>query len=198
MSLIRCLNDSGIEQFRAWLAECRAGSLAPAPKSILDDPASSIRFDVERQIAPPELFVDRLSFGQHLNTLLPWAQFGSFADHCGLWTWLALYFADQLCPLAGNRRNVGADDRYILSPDYKRSYRHLVRTPWLLVGLHGPDARVVLAGKMHQHGEAAEQLLSRQQLVTNSAFFGTLCRLYPPLRKLEIESASIATTKLPV
>jgi hypothetical protein len=85
-----------------------------------------------------------------------------------LWDWLSLCLIEQLCPPdeAGQRRP-GQIDRYLLQLENHRTrYRHLVRTAWSLVRVHDNAARFMLAGPLHVHGEAAEQLGAYQDVIT--------------------------------
>ena len=106
------------------------------------------------------------------------------ADHSrdrdvGLWSWLALCMFDHICPAKKDgTRTVGATYRYIQSTEYKNHHRHLVRTPCLMYHIHGKHARSLIAGKLTQHGEAAEAIASRQHLFSNRPLFAALDRLY--------------------
>ena len=176
--IVRKLNSNGIEQFRAWISAARAGADAAPPFEALTDPATSDPLPAEIEVDPGHSFDRRLEFGEYLVEQLSRYGNSDIDTDSGLWTWISLAFIEQLCPIRDGRRKVRSDDFYVLSADYNRRYRHLARTPWMLTCLHGKDARVVLSGEVHQHGEASEQFLSRQQLFTNRSFFAALNQLY--------------------
>jgi hypothetical protein len=96
------------------------------------------------------------------------ADVAQFQVDAGLWDWLSLCLIDQICPPdETGRRKAGQIDRYLLQLDNHRTrYRHLVRTAWSLVRVHDSAARFMLAGPLHVHGEAAEQLGAYQDVIT--------------------------------
>lgn len=178
--IVRKFNSTGIERFREWLSLSRAGVDAPPPLELLTDAAASEPLPHHLELDVSRSFPTRLEFGEYLLEILKPldASMPELDSDVAFWSWLSLGLVEQVCPILKGQRKVGADDRYILTGDYNRRYRHLVRTAWLLVKLHGKHARVVLSGEVHQHGEAAEQFLSRQQLFTNHSFFAALDQLY--------------------
>jgi hypothetical protein len=129
-----------------------------------------------------------LEFGSYLNGLLSPLDRRVISRHHGLWTWLALYYFDQLCPRSGDgSRKVLADEAYVLPAkyDFRSYYRHLVRMPWLAVADHGDNARVLLvpAGRSSEaplatRGEIIEQLASRQAVLGNARVIAAVNRLY--------------------
>ena len=65
--------------------------------------------------------------------------------------------------------------------DYRKYYRHLVAGPYLIYRAHRDNpSRVlaVLAGPVNQPGDIAEQLASRQEIVTNKAAMALATTLY--------------------
>jgi hypothetical protein len=86
----------------------------------------------------------------------------------GRWAWQPLCLFDQICPTdEAGRRRPDQIDRYLLHLESHRTrYRHLVRTAWSLVRAHDSAARFMLAGPLHVHGEAAEQLGAYQDVIT--------------------------------
>ncbi|MDP3152301.1 MAG: hypothetical protein Q8N23_06495 [Archangium sp.] len=173
--MIRRLNEAGLESFRNWLTLARAdGTIAPPIAILTDDTCSELA--LPKATLSRTDFDRRLEFGEYLATQVSHSA-AAEAD-VGFWSWIALHYIDQICPAESGSRKVYETERYILDRDYTGRYRHLCRTPWLLVHLHEKRARVALDGALHRHGEAAEQFLSRQQLFTNKALFQVLDRLY--------------------
>src|SRR5690606_37507068 len=88
----------------------------------------------------------------------------------GVWTWLALFYFGQLCPVGRSGiRTPKADERYILSEDRRKRYRHLLEGHYRSVRMHGRRARVMLRHPLHVHSDMSEQLTSRQEIATNTA-----------------------------
>lgn len=101
----------------------------------------------------------------------------------GLWTWLALFWFEQLCPPdSKGKRKPGELARWIPAlDDARRYYRHLLLGPYLIYSAHRDDpsrAMALLCQPVHQPGELVEQLASRQLLITCRAVVGAATRLY--------------------
>lgn len=178
--LIRILTDEGISQFRQFLDRLRAGSGEPVPYSILASAGTSAALsqgvNVERKS-----FSNRFVFGEYVANVLNPLDAREITNSYGLWTWLALYFFETICPVIGGKRNVLEDAVYVLDKvfNYQRYYRHLVRTPWLVVGNHGEHGKVMLV--MRDKGtrsEIFEQLAARQEIIGNKTVIAAAYRLY--------------------
>jgi hypothetical protein len=178
---VRILKGTGIAAFRGYLESLGdEGGSTPPPFELLEDEAYTTKLGISAAIDPGRTFVNKLEFGRYLAERLEALRSDPALERdAGLWSWLALCFFDQLCPTRPDgSRKPRAEYSYILSQDYKHHYRHLVRTPCLAYALHGEHARVVLSGPLHTHGEASEQLLSREHVLTNKPLFEAMDRLY--------------------
>lgn len=125
---------------------------------------------------PSASFDSRDDLGVALVDLLDGLEVGEIQTDAGLWVWLSLSLIEQLCPSdQSGRRKPGQIDRYLLQPDNHRTrYRHLVRTAWSLVRVHSSAARFMLSGRLHVHGEAAEQLGAYQDVITCKPLIATI------------------------
>ena len=182
MSLpLRKQNEEGIECFREYLA---AGAAGPAPVQLLDGDETSEQLSI-RVVTGSARFASRFEFGLYLRTLLKEFDPAQIANDPGFWSALALVWFDQLCPpaAAGKGRNV-TEYRYVLSTDYRTYYRHLVRSPWLLVRDHGENAKFLLTAPREQAyplstpGDIFEQIGSRQQVVASKPIIKAANRMY--------------------
>ena len=170
---LRTLTRDGLREFQEYLSRARSGSDEEPPFDILWSAGFSTRASALVELSRAREFADRLEFGLYLANLLGGMP-EEEADGGGLWTWLALYYFDRLCPKQRGVRRVLADHRYVLpletgAQDYRRYYRHLVATPFRLVRMHGPVARAFLRTPLPVHGDYAEQLAARQEIVSNRA-----------------------------
>lgn len=161
---VRRLNDRGRGAFRKWLQNGAAGA---APLALLDDTSTSapLPLSIPR---PSRIYERRYDLGCDLVDLLDDLKLAELQVDVGLWDWLSLCLIDQICPPdEAGRRKPNQLDRYLLQLDnHQTRYRHLVRTAWSLVRVHGDASRFMLAGPLHVHGEAAEQLGARQDVIT--------------------------------
>jgi hypothetical protein len=173
----RILNQRGIEQFAAFLSSLEAAAGREPPFAMLEDDFLAIpsENDVEVELRD---FSSRFDLAQYLCGALPGA--GSSLDHNrGLWSWLALFYFEQICPKeADGCREIGEVYRYILSPDYRHYYRHLLAMPYVVYRLHGQFSRSLLSPPVHIHGDFAEQLASRQEIITNRGLIEAVDHLY--------------------
>lgn len=194
LRVVRRMTPAGISEFRAFLGALRTDPSIPAPLHLLSGEGSSEPLKATASIDPGQKFNDRYGFAQVLHEALKEVRGvdSTWVNDDGMWTWLALAYFSQTSQ-AGKK--IGEDARHILSTDFNRRYRHLVRTAVLAYSNHGENARFVLAGRLHTHGEAAEQLLSRQQLLTNKALFAAFNTLYCEEGKSGLRMKRGATSK---
>lgn len=178
----RILNDEGIRLFAQFIAD---GATTDTPLNLLQSPTTSNPFSAGRIELGSGDFADRYQFGIYLRTL-----FSSFdpatitGDHY-LWTSLALYWFDRICPrLVSGGRKPSREYHYILSDNYRHYYRHLVRTPWFMVCQHAENARLLLISpREHKHplsvhGEILEQIGGRQRVFGSKPLMGAMNKLY--------------------
>jgi hypothetical protein len=173
--IVRKLNAEGIHIFEEYLQARRNGQEADLPKHILDDGdyTENLSFEVKvENIA----FANRLEMAEYLSGLFEDAPPAHEKD-LGLWTWIALYYFEQLCP---SDKTPNRSYQYILRGDenYKHYYRHLVNGPYRLYQIHGNDARAMLAQPVDIHPDLAEQIASRQEIVTNEALMQVVDYMY--------------------
>ncbi len=188
---VRVLNDAGIERFRDYLSTLRSGVPATVPGGLLADPSTSEPFQaataIERAPAGAR-FLDQYKFGIYLRDRFASLAAASITMNYRLWSWLALYYFDELCPADGcGKRDVRADEAYILDRKFKYEnyYRHLVHTPWLAVCQHGVKSQVLLipasspgSSPLSKRGEIQEQLAARQKILGNRAIVAGAYRMY--------------------
>lgn len=185
--IVRRLSPAGIEAFRQFVLRATAGESAPTPVVLLTDDAWSepVPWDVTVEQRP---FATRYELGVYLTEAFAAVPVNALSRDHGVWTWLALYWFDQLAPLrADDTRKLYRPETIILpeKPDYTRYYRHFIRTPWLAVQLHGDAARVLLMppgqGKeppLARRGELVEQLSSRQWIFGNRKIIRAAFEMY--------------------
>ena len=121
----------------------------------------------------------------YLRTLFKGSDASIIGADKHLWTTLALVWFDRLCPKKSDgSRDIGNDYRYILSSDYRHYYRHLIRSPWYLVHLHGENAKILLVAPkegnfpLSVHGEILEQFGGRQQVLASRPIVAAANRMY--------------------
>lgn len=176
--LLRTLNDNGMRVFRDYLDSIRAGSLENPPQDALSDAYYSVKLrpdlELERQV-----FATRLEAGAFLYEKLQSLSYSQVERNIGLWSWLALYFFDQLCPSRTDGSwKVGEDCRYILELDYRRYYRQLLLGPYMVYRLYGASAPLLLWEPLEQMSEPYRELSCRQNLLLNRGVIEAANELY--------------------
>lgn len=179
---LRILNDEGIRQFAEFIA---GGASGDAPLDLLQNPETSGPFRGGDILLGGADFPDRYQFGIYLRTLFRKVDAASIVGDRYLWTSLALFWFDRICPRrADGSRNPSREYSYILSNDYRHTYRHLIRTPWFMVTRHDENAKLLLiaprenAHPLSVHGEIMEQIGGRQRVLASRPLMDAMNRLY--------------------
>jgi hypothetical protein len=173
---VRRLTPTGIERFRGYLRALREGSVGGPPRSLLTDPDTSEPFRPDRSVEPRALET-RLDVGRYLCRVFDGC--AALEDDIGLWSWLSLFFFDEVCPAGPDgRRSPGRDYRHILEPGYRYGHRHLLGGAFLVYRLHGERAALLLCTKPHVENRFHHELASRQMLISNAAIIEAASLLY--------------------
>jgi hypothetical protein len=183
MTRLRSLNSRGIDEFRGFLQRIRDGEEFQANPAILYLDDYSQRLPRPIEIAP-RTFASKFEAAEYLAGVL--ADVPAPADDIGLWSWLALFYFDQLSPIdAGGKRRPREDYHYIPSTEtsgWKRG-RHLLAGPYKLYTLHRRNARLLLHPPVHQHGAFIYDLGFRRDLITNKGLIEAIDLLYWDMKR---------------
>lgn len=178
---LRQLNSVGIQEMREFIDSLRAGEVQAVPDLLWGSRTS--------ESVPGAPLIEHLHFatkydaGAYLATALEPLPRTMVDGNAGLWSWLSLYYFDELCPPdTEGRRHPRVENAYVLTAesvhDFRRYYRHLLMNAHSLVRLHGPHAKVLMDKAPRIHTEMQEQLASRQEVATNQAIIELAYRLY--------------------
>lgn len=178
----RRLTDAGIERMGAFLDSLTTDDPDGWPPFGLADPELTHLVEPEVEVEN-RIFVTRWDAGAYLYSVLDNAGLDDVATDAGLWSWLALFFFDSLCPRGPRgRRKPGARARWIPEvANHKRYYRHLLAGPYMIYRAHADEpkrALALLCGPIDRPGDIVEQLAARQELVTNPGLIGAATLLY--------------------
>jgi hypothetical protein len=149
--------------------------------SILDDGLYSDPFEPEVQIEMQEVS-NAHELGTYLNNVFANCEDRLISRNHALWSWLALFYFDQLCKRdAEGKRRPLEDAVYVLEQrfSFRRYYRHAVRTAWLAVKEHGEQAKVLLlTSGRGTRTDIGEQLGAYQHLFANKTIIGSAYAMY--------------------
>lgn len=182
MTKLRMLNARGIEEFRGFLQQIRDRAEFQAHPALLyiDEYSSRLPRNLEIE---PRTFASKFDAAEYLAGVL--ASLPAGIDETGLWSWLALFYFDQLSPVgAEGTRRPREDYHYIPSMEsgWHRD-RHLLANPTRLFLMHGEHARLLLYPAVHQHGAFLYNLGFRRDLITNRGLIEAIDLLYWDARR---------------
>lgn len=178
MMYIRTLTQQGLDEFSNYIQEIRQGIIKSSPVDVLSKEPYSIEFNPSIKIENCR-FATRMEMGKHLSGVLTGIERNRLLKEFGMWSWLVLFWFDQLCPPDANGiRKVRESARYICSMDYTDWYRHLVAAPWDIFSLHGEFSRLFLTDEIHKHNDFVEQLGARQNIISSKSIIEAADKLY--------------------
>lgn len=185
----RKLNDRGLQEFATWIKEGGKGLL---PLYLLESTEYSSRTDYILSTNLP-ILENRFEFGKYLVELLQHIPHLEIENDINFWSSLALVWFDSISSKTETgQRSIREMSCYVLKLDW-HDFRHLVRTPWLLVRLHGETAKFLLVSSKNEDkplsvtGGTLETIGSRQTLIRNQKVIKVLSKLYFDEKKKQLK-----------
>lgn len=179
MTQMRRLNAAGVESFRRYLQQIREGAeFQPNPAILhVDDYSPRVVPAITIENRP---FPRKLDAAEYLTALLAPLEAPSLFSDVGLWSWLALFYFDQLAPKdASGRRRPREDYHYIPSLGHGWSGdRHLLAGPCRIYQQHHLFSRLLLYPHVHEHGAFVYDLAFRREFMTNRGLIEAIDLLY--------------------
>jgi hypothetical protein len=167
---LRKFSDKGIEQFRRYLADLKEGAASSPPFDLLVDPVASKPVNEQLQIENRK-FATRLELAQYLDEALAEFEYDSIETDVYLWSWLSLFYFDQVCPVDDNgMRKPGRDYRHIPEIGYRHGHRHLLGGAYLVYTIYGLKERLsklLLSSPLPKESKVHHELATRQSMITN-------------------------------
>jgi len=175
---LREFNDDGIDRFREYLTRARQESDVEPPWELLDD--RSLTRDVL-----PVVELDRPGFStkrqaaEYLHeALMPLAD-RDILKNAGLWTWLSLYYFDDVCPKQKSTRRILKDYYYIYYADNGMYYyRHLLAVSYLVRLVAPHSNRLLLDTPLRSLTGIVESAMRQLVLTRIPCIFEVIDRLY--------------------
>lgn len=178
MTTLRVLTDQGTTEFRAYLRRVREGAAEPPPFELLNSPGGSAELPVVIWIEQAHLATKQAA-AEYLNALLKPLDPRQVIRNAGLWSWLALFFFDQLAP--PNRdgsRKLLKENLYAYSENPRLEYRHLLYGPYRVHQLHGENARFLFNKPVSVWSDLEEQLGGVQEIIRAPQGLSVVANLY--------------------
>lgn len=175
---IGVFNEKGIDAFRHYLCILVDEPVLQPPWKHLTDPACCVRLSNDLEI-DQMVFSTRLEAAQYLTEVLSRLQPSAVEQNIGLWSWLSLFYFDQVCPPdAFGNRNPGREYRHILDKGYRNRHRHLLSGPYQAYRLYGKRAMLFLCTPLHKENKFHHELAGRQIFMSNPAIIDAAHELY--------------------
>ena len=151
------------------------------PAELLNDPDFSAPLTWETEVEQRN-FNTRLELAQYLADVLQGAENDGLENDVELWSWLSLFYFDQVCPVEENGlRKPGRDYRHILEPGYPNGHRHLLAGAYLVYSVYGLEenlSRLLLWTPLHLESKFHHELAGRQTLITNRSILEAADKMY--------------------
>ncbi len=184
------LSSAGITAFEnSVLSYGNPGAPAASPDDLLaaSDFIQPLTPRIELDI---KAFPSRYEMARYLHDCFTVKGFRPKSNDAGLWNWLACAYFKLILADAKDGKP-GEIVRWVLrDSDFRRYYRHLIAGPYFIYQAHRDDparAMAVLCQRPGRPGDVVEQLVSRQELITNPAIMAIATRAMvdpgPPARQ---------------
>ncbi|MFQ5450001.1 MAG: hypothetical protein ACE5E9_05195 [Nitrospinaceae bacterium] len=175
---VKKLNQGGIQRFREYLLGVRSGAHDSPPEEILHDPLYSEEVQGQGEIENVT-FKSSFEAAKYLNQKLVHIDNSNNLQNIGLWSWLSLFYFDQVCPPDNyGSRNPGRDYRHIPEMGYRFRHRHLLAGPFHTYKMYEEKARLLLNTPLRQESQIHHQLATRQNFISNRAIIDAIGALY--------------------
>lgn len=178
--LARRLTNLGTERFAVYLQELRSDPTLDAPLELLTSSEASAPIDAEISATFRPVH-SRLEMAEYLARILR-GDSATLRNDSGFWTWLALCWFEELCPVVNDVYRPGDPVRWIADLEHAgRACRHLLAGPFQIYRAHrdAPErALSLLSGPVQQLNPLVTLIASRPSLVTCHAVVGAATRLY--------------------
>ncbi len=175
---LRQFNAEGIAAMRRFLTQCRDDPTTAVPRRLLQDDALAQRVS-PKIVVQPRHFATRRDAAEYLTALLAPLPADDVARNAGLWTWLSLYYFDEVCPVRDGQRRVKNQYRYVFeSINVREYYRHLLFIAWHARRLAHPHERLFMSGPVSELDMPTELVFRSLYLTRIPCIFEVLDRLY--------------------
>jgi len=175
---VKSFNKAGIAAFKDFLQSTRDGKNRQNPVELLDD-SGLIQVGYEDVTVESRSFASRRDAAEYFHQRFKLIPSVELRNDAGLWTWLSLFYFDQICPEIDGERKVRNDYTYIFMPDQSLYfYRHLLFVAWYAKYVSPMHNRLFLDTTIYQLDRFTEEVFKRLYLTRIECVFEVLDRLY--------------------
>jgi hypothetical protein len=147
---------------------------------LVENPRLTVKI-TSNSVIEDKTFANRYECAKYLYELID-AHDSEIPDpalDAGLWTWLAVFFREQL--FAKGKNKLGKNYRWVSGTEWNLFYRHLLAGPYYIYNAHRDNpnrAIAILCTPLSAPGEIVEQIASRQDIVRFPSLMEVATKLY--------------------
>ncbi|MBS1656451.1 MAG: hypothetical protein JSU05_16470, partial [Bacteroidetes bacterium] len=177
---IKVFNEAGLNEFERVISEIRNSNLKSIPEDLLFSDDYAVTFEPIVNIEKVEL-KNKNELIPYLSNALDLKNNKQLYFNKGLWSWLAAFFFDNICPADGNgKRKINETAFYVLRDpkNYTKFYRHLLAYPSRVYSELEDSSKIFLIGSFVKRGEVTEQFGAYQEIALNKPIIDAANILY--------------------
>lgn len=177
---IRTFSEAGLIEFERVITELKSGNLKDIPENLLYSEEYVSIHEPVVNIEPVD-YKNKIDLIPYLANKLNLDASKQLYFDKGLWSWLAAFYFDNICPVDGNgRRKINEMAFYVLRDprNFRKFYRHLLAYPSRTYAELRDSAKIFLVGTFMKRGELTEQLGAYQQIALNKGIIEAANILY--------------------
>jgi hypothetical protein len=177
---VRTFNEDGLNEFERNIGEIRNNNL----KNVSEDLLFSHQYSEKLEPVIDIQMVDYMNKNELVPYLVEQLNLRSNKDlyfDKGLWSWLAAFYFNNICPADGNgKRKVNESAFYVLRDpkSYTKYYRHLLAYPSRLYSELAESSKIFLIGSFQKRGEITEQFGAYQEIALNKGILDAANLMY--------------------
>jgi hypothetical protein len=176
--ILRQFREEGIQAFREFLTACREKPTLPIPLELLENDQLTQVIEPRIEIEATRL-VQKADAATYLSKLLVKLPDPQVAENAGLWSWLTLFYFNEVCPTRNGRRSVKNDYHYVFEPKNSRHfYRHLLFISWRVLKVAPTHHRLFLTSSISTLDKVTTEVMKRLYITRIPCIFEVLDRLY--------------------
>mgnify|MGYP001187654797 CR=1 FL=1 len=121
-------------------------------------------------------FDNKYEFAKYITPIIQ--DLEGIEKNSGFWSWLTLFYFDQICPAREGQRRKLRNAFYIHDLDYKNALKHHLAGSYLLYKQHDELSELLLLDEMSQLSYFREQLISRKNFINCKSLVEVMNALY--------------------
>lgn len=178
MIQVRSFKPEGLQRVKQHLDELREGKQGLGLEEMLRD-SSLVTTPYTGVFVEQRAFHRRREAADYFHECFADIPSNTLRHDAGFWTWLTIFYFDQVCPTVDGERKVRNDYTYIFMPGRALYfYRHLLFISWYVRFVAPAYNRLFLEKSVNSLDKLTEDVMKRLYLTRIPCIFEVLDRLY--------------------